>query len=64
MKTQKEPEEFPVNPVIPEIEPSKNIPEPSIQPECPPNIIPVEKPETNNPLEIEPETDFQSSLLI
>lgn len=54
MKTPKKQKEFPVIPGLPEIEPGIDIPVPEIQPEYPPEPIPVEKPEENPIPEIEP----------
>lgn len=52
MKHQKKPDENPLIP--PEIIPEKIIPDPVIQPEHPPKLIPVEKPEKTATPEIEP----------
>lgn len=54
MKTQNKPKEFPVIPGLPEIDPGKDIPVPEIQPEYPPEPIPVEKPQKNPIPEIKP----------
>ena len=49
------PDEFPLAPDIPEINPGKNSPQPSIIPETPPIKFPIENPDKKNPPEIEPE---------
>ena len=55
---QKEPEEFPVPKVIPEIKPEKIKPEPETRPEPhPPVVIPEEDPQKPETPEIAPRKD-------
>ena len=51
---QNKPDEIPMIPSPPEIEPAKEAPTPITLPQNPPQTAPEERPETNPPPEIKP----------
>ena len=58
-KTRKQ--QLPEHPIEPEIEPNKDLPEPTITPEIPEKPLPIEKPEEEPMPEIEPQTDAKKT---